>query len=87
LRYQRDSVLDFLIYVGRFACLVWIELPLYLWGKGRKVMAVKCLAWELASYAFIAGMAYWRCRPALFTLMIPLVQVCVCHSPGFHMLN
>jgi hypothetical protein len=84
LRYQRDSVLDFLHYVGRFVCFVWLELPLYFWAKGRKVMAAKCLAWELASYAFVGGMAYWRFRPALFALIIPLVQVRPLHcAVGF----
>lgn len=28
IRYQRDELLDFLIYIGRFIRVFWIELPL-----------------------------------------------------------
>jgi hypothetical protein len=34
LRYQRDSVIDFLAYEARFLVLCWAELPLYFFREG-----------------------------------------------------
>lgn len=75
VRYQRDSKLDFACYVGRFFALVWIELPLYFVRKGRLSLAVKSFVSELASYAFIYVMATVHFRAALFTLILPLIQM------------
>lgn len=33
MTYQRDSVVDFLKYFGKFFFLTWIELPIYFFGK------------------------------------------------------
>jgi hypothetical protein len=73
VRYQRDSLLHFSCYVGRFFVLIWIELPLYFMHKKRHVLAMKSLTSELASYAFIVVMASHNFRAALFTLILPLV--------------
>jgi len=67
VRYQRDSLLHFSCYVGRFFVLIWIELPLYFMHKKRHVLAVKSLASELASYAFIVIMAPHNFRATVFT--------------------
>ena len=75
VRYQRDSLLHFLHYVGRFILLVWIELPIYFIRKGRYGLAVKQFISEMTSYAFIVIMARYNFRAALFTLIIPLVQM------------
>lgn len=75
VRYQRDSFLHFLHYVGRFLALVWIELPLYFVRKNRIGLAVKNLISELSSYAFIVMMARYHFRAALFTLVLPLIQM------------
>jgi hypothetical protein len=76
IRLQRDSVLDFLYYVGRFFFLVWLDLPLYFIRKGRTTMAMKTAFFELGNYAFIYLMArYVSFRATLFVFMIPLLMM------------
>jgi Fatty acid desaturase len=73
IRYQRDSLLHFLCYVGRFLFAIWIELPLYFVRKKRYGMAVKQCISELTSYGFIYVMATRNFRATLFTLILPLI--------------
>jgi hypothetical protein len=75
VRYQRDSLPHFLCYVGRFFCLIWIELPSYFVRKGRYGLAAKSTVSELSSYAFIYVMAARNFRAALFTLILPLIAM------------
>lgn len=71
LRYQRDSVIDFLAYEARFLTLCWAELPLYFFRKGKYALAFKSAFSELSSYMFMYLMASWKLRPALFVLILP----------------
>ena len=75
IRYQRDDLLHFLHYVGRFIVLIWIELPMYFWRKNKKSLAWRTIGSELSSYAFIALMATWHLRATIFVLLVPLVQM------------
>jgi hypothetical protein len=75
IRYQRDSLLHFSCYVGRFFAFVWIELPLYFIRKKRYGLAIKACASELASYMFIVVMLKRNFRAAFFTLALPLVMM------------
>lgn len=75
VRYQRDELLDFLIYLGRFILFIWIELPLYFFRKKRIMYGIKILFWELSNYLFIALMAKYNLRATLFVLIIPLLQM------------
>jgi hypothetical protein len=75
IRYQRDELLDFLTYVGRFVFFIWIELPLYFFQKRRISYGVKVAFWELSNYLFIVLMAKYNFRPTLFVLIIPLIQM------------
>ena len=75
LRYQRDSLPDFLLYVGRFLVLIWMELPLYFLRKKRHDLAAKSFFSEVLAYAFIAALARRAFLPTLFVLMLPLVQM------------
>lgn len=52
IRYQRDSLPDFLHYVGRFFFLVWFDLPLYFLRKNRYGMAFKAAGSEFATFGF-----------------------------------
>ncbi|KAG5926335.1 hypothetical protein E4U42_003400 [Claviceps africana] len=52
LRFQRDSIPDFLHYVGRFYFMIWFDLPLYFLRKNRPGLALKTVVSELANYAF-----------------------------------
>lgn len=75
VRYQRDELLDFLIYVGRFIFFIWIELPLYFFRKNRAIYGAKVAFWELSNYLFIILMAKYNFRATLFVLIIPLIQM------------
>lgn len=71
IRYQRDSVVDFLKYEARFLALLWAELPLYFAKMGKYSLAVRSFMSEMASLTFMVSMAYWKFRPTLFVLIIP----------------
>jgi hypothetical protein len=73
VRYQRDELVDFLIYVGRFIFFIWIELPLYFFKKNRAIYGIKVLFWELSNYLFIVLMAKHNLRATIFVLVIPLM--------------
>ncbi|KAL4868731.1 hypothetical protein BDV12DRAFT_95454 [Aspergillus spectabilis] len=76
IRYQRDSLPDFLAYVGRFFFLIWAELPLYFYRKGKPSLAAKAAFWEIANY--VALVVLWRhgnWKPTLFVFILPLVQL------------
>ncbi|KAI9734312.1 MAG: hypothetical protein M1834_002416 [Cirrosporium novae-zelandiae] len=75
IRYQRDELIDFLAYVGRFLAFVWIELPLYFVRKGRLAFAIKCFVCETSSYLAIYLLATRNFRPTLFVFMLPLLQM------------
>lgn len=71
LRYQRDDLSHFLMYVGRFLLFVWLELPLYFLRKKKPGLAAKTALSEFASYGFIYAMARYNFRPTLFALILP----------------
>ncbi|KAK4249705.1 fatty acid desaturase [Corynascus novoguineensis] len=75
LRFQRDSALDFLRYVGRFLALVWLDLPLYYVRKGRPGLGARAAFWELGNYAAIYGLSCLRGggAPVFFVLLGPLL--------------
>jgi len=74
IRYQRDDLLHFLQYVGRFYFFIWLDLPLYFFRKGKPALATKAAAWEVTSYAFIYTMAaYVNLRATLHVFIIPLL--------------
>lgn len=75
IRYQRDELWDFFLYVGRFIAFIWIELPLYFLRKRKTTLAMKCVYSELSSYIFIYILARAKFYPTLFVLIIPLIQM------------
>jgi hypothetical protein len=72
IRYQRDELGHFLMYVGRFIAFIWIELPLYFLRKHKPALALKAAASEMISYAFIYFLARTNFYPTLFVFIIPL---------------
>lgn len=72
IRYQRDELSHFLMYVGRFIAFIWIELPLYFLKKRKPGLAFKAAASEMAAYLFIYLAARRSFYPTLFILIIPL---------------
>lgn len=74
IRYQRDDVFHFLHYVGRFFCLVWLDLPLYFFRKGRWGLALRAAGWEFGTYFFYYAMATFVNRKAtIFVYIIPFL--------------
>ncbi|KJZ75874.1 hypothetical protein HIM_04698 [Hirsutella minnesotensis 3608] len=74
LRYQRDSVGDFLRYVGRFYFFVWLDLPLYFLRKKRPGMAARAAGGEYLTFAFYATMGMrFGWKPTIFVYIIPLL--------------
>ena len=72
IRYQRDELSHFLMYVGRFIGFIWIELPLYFFRKRKSGLAFKAAASEMAAYLFVYLAARRSFLPTLFVLIIPL---------------
>jgi len=72
IRYQRDSVVDFSIYIGRFLFFVWVDLPRYFLTKGKYVLGAKAAFWELGAYAFYYSMFQINSRAASFVFLVPL---------------
>ena len=76
IRYQRDSVVDFLCYVGRFYFLIWLDLPLYFIRKRRAGMALRSAGWEFLTYAFYIAMArLFSFKATMFVYVVPLMML------------
>lgn len=73
IRYQRDDLLHFLHYVGRFFFLVWLDLPLYFVRTGKYVMAAKCAFWELGDYLALYTLYGLHPRATLCVYLLPLL--------------
>ncbi|KAI9641989.1 hypothetical protein NHQ30_009859 [Ciborinia camelliae] len=72
LRYQRDDIIDFLKYWGRFMFFVWLELPLYFFRTKKTKLACEVLFWESNRNCFNDGwhtahhlnpLRHWRDQP------------------------
>ncbi|CRG88400.1 Maturase K [Talaromyces islandicus] len=76
LRYQRDSLPDFLHYVLRFMFLVWIELPMYFFRKGKYALGLKAFFWDTSCYLTIAALyAFVNPRATVFAFILPLAML------------
>ena len=83
VRYQRDSVLDFLHYVGRFFLLVWFDLPRYFLRNKKPSLALKAGGCEIANYIFLYSM-YRFVNPSAtsFVFLIPLALMRIALMTG-----
>lgn len=72
LRFQRDSLAHFLIYVGRFFFFIWMDLPLYFVRKRKYEMAAKVAFWEWANYALYVTLFRISPRATIFVFLVPL---------------
>lgn len=70
--YRRDCFAHFLVYWLRFACAVWVELPVYALARGRYRLAAQALAGTAGTA--LAYRHLWRWNPAgtLWVLVLPL---------------
>jgi len=76
IRYQRDSPVDFAIYVSRFLLLVWIDLPLAFIRKGQWKMVARTAASEFSTYGLyilLASKINWP--PTLFVFLLPFALI------------
>ncbi|KAJ4147694.1 hypothetical protein LMH87_002202 [Akanthomyces muscarius] len=74
IRYQRDSVVDFLRYLGRFYFLVWLDLPLYFLRTRRPNSAFRTAGWELSTYLFYFTMSkLCGAKPTFFVYVAPFM--------------
>ena len=72
IRYQRDSLVDFLCYVGRFYFFIWLDLPLYFLRKNRPEMAIQAACSECLTYLFYYVMVtVVNTRATIFVFIIP----------------
>lgn len=73
IRYQRDSVWDFMQYVGRFYFLIWFDLPLYFLRTRKPNLAFQAGGCEISNYIFLYLMYnYVNARATTFVYLIPL---------------
>ncbi|KAJ5908215.1 hypothetical protein N7495_000897 [Penicillium taxi] len=88
--YDRDSVLDFACYVGRFFFFIWVELPLYFFNKGQYKNATRAAFWELSNYlTFYCLYNYVNARATVFVLILPFIVMRIglmCGNWGQHAL-
>lgn len=75
LRYQRDDLFDFILYVLRFMTLVWIELPLYFLRKHKRSLAIRCLVSEISTLLAIYLLAIRYPRPTTFVFILPHIMM------------
>ncbi|GAO19387.1 hypothetical protein UVI_02052780 [Ustilaginoidea virens] len=76
IRYQRDSVPDFLHYVGRFFFLVSLDLPLYFLRKNKPGLAIRAAGSEFGTFAFYHFMSRLvGFNATLFVYLLPLLML------------
>lgn len=73
LRYQRDSIWDFVCYVARFYLLVWLDLPLYFLRKSQPAFALRAGASEFMTYIFYYVAMRFNAQAAFFVYLLPLM--------------
>jgi fatty acid desaturase len=73
MRYQRDSVVDFLRYFLRFFFGVLFDLMRYLVRKGRRSLMVRCAVGELLFVFAVVGLFFLNWRATLCVFFLPFV--------------
>jgi hypothetical protein len=73
MRYQRDSVVDFLRYFLRFFFGVLFELTRYLGRKGRRTLMIRCVLGELLFSFGVLGLFFVNWRATLCVFFLPYV--------------
>lgn len=71
--YQRDEVTEFLRYLFSFLLFSWIQLPYYFYKNKKYQLAVKAFIQEISCLSLVFYLTYVNTRPAVFTLVLPLL--------------
>ncbi|KAI9829180.1 MAG: hypothetical protein M1826_005775 [Phylliscum demangeonii] len=82
IRYQRDELSYFLLYLARFLLLTWIELPFYFFRKRKLALAFHAFLMEILSDLVIVLLLRYHIRPAVFVLLLPLLQMRIAMMVG-----
>ncbi|KAM0544805.1 hypothetical protein ACHAPJ_011635 [Fusarium lateritium] len=72
IRYQRDSLLHFAHYVGRFFFLVWADLPFYFLRNGKVSTGLKAAFWEFSTYGMLISMLCLNKNATICVFLMPL---------------
>lgn len=75
LRYQRDSIIDFLSYFFRFLFVGIVELVMYLRKRKRAALLRKLLVGELTYMFVVLALAAYSWQATLTVFVLPLVIV------------
>ncbi len=70
-KYQRDSLVHFLLYFVRFFCFVAVELPLYFVHKHQYALAGQAFLGEIASLIVFASLTRVNLAAGLTVFVIP----------------
>ncbi|CAJ0542905.1 Ff.00g003120.m01.CDS01 [Fusarium sp. VM40] len=73
IRYQRDSLLHFLHYFGRFFFLVWADLPIYFVRTGKMTTGLKAGFWEFSNYAMLITLFNLHRNATICVFLMPLL--------------
>ncbi len=73
MKYKRDSLPDFLKYVGRFLFLGFRDTFMYLFNRKRKKLYMRLSYGEISFYLFCVGMCFVNLQATLWIFIIPFV--------------
>lgn len=71
MRYQRDSIFDWLLYFGRFLFLSQIQVAQYFSKKGRDAMWKRALGSDLAHLVVMVTLSFVDWRATLVAFIVP----------------
>jgi fatty acid desaturase len=73
MKYKRDSLVDYLKYVGRFLVMGFVDTFMYLFSRKRKKLYMRLSYGEISFYLFCVGMSFVNFHATLFIFIIPFV--------------
>ncbi|MFZ9388524.1 MAG: fatty acid desaturase family protein [Chitinophagaceae bacterium] len=73
LRYQRDSLRDFIRYYLNFLFLGFRDTFMYFFSRKRKKFYMRLTAGEMSFFAFCIGMSFVNFKATLFIFIIPFL--------------
>ncbi|PZR16131.1 MAG: fatty acid desaturase [Archangium gephyra] len=71
MTYQRDSILNWLVYFSRFLFLSHVQLTQYFLRKKRPMMARRAIMSDAAHVGIMAGLAFLNWRASLVAFIVP----------------
>ncbi|OIW30532.1 hypothetical protein CONLIGDRAFT_574066 [Coniochaeta ligniaria NRRL 30616] len=75
IRYQRDNILHLLHYIGRFFFLVWLDLPIYFFRKGRSSLVLRTTFWEVGCYMTLYALYRLNPHATFCVFLLPLLTL------------